>query len=118
MNILFVAAVSYQTLQNSTPIDPFTSLNDFDQNFYYPANQQTASSSSYSFAITRESQTISALDWVKFQANASDSVTNVQIPKITITSWSGTVKEFLFDINYTAMKISYHDRIGNAMPLD
>jgi hypothetical protein len=65
---------------------------NFVQYFYYPLSIND--STPYTFTIIRENQTISATNWNTFTSTAQQVSVQVQVPKLTISTWSGKFSFF------------------------
>ncbi|CAF1457750.1 unnamed protein product, partial [Adineta ricciae] len=79
--------VNYLTGNDTTRRNPFNLSNDFVEYFYYPVS--TTNSTNYFFAITKENQTISAATWNTYSTTGQNVSVQAQVPKLTITTWSG-----------------------------
>ena len=84
-----LAEVNYIVKEKSLTGSPFTLPNDFVEYFYYP--QEENGTSKYPFSITKDNQMISASNWNAFLQSGSNAVTPVQVPRLTVSTWSGSV---------------------------
>lgn len=81
--------MAYQIANTSRKIHPFSLPNDFVEYFYYPINASGANSQEYPFSIIKENQLISAVAWDSYVRDNTSSPIRIQVPKLTIVTWSG-----------------------------
>ena len=67
--------------------NPFSLPNDFVEYFYYPQNNNETSQ--YPFSIVKENRLISASNWNLFLLNTTNVPIPVQVPRLTVSTWSG-----------------------------
>jgi hypothetical protein len=84
---LFLEVVYNITSQNISAA-PFDLTNDYVKYFYYPKTS-TSSLSQLPFSIIKENQTISAVTWTSYSSLQSNNSIQIQVPKLTISTWSG-----------------------------
>jgi hypothetical protein len=62
--------------------------NNYVQYFYYPITLSTTAPQN-AFSIIQENQTISASNWNAYSSPKQTVSTQIQVPKLTISTWSG-----------------------------
>ncbi|CAF0783623.1 unnamed protein product [Rotaria sordida] len=79
--------VNYLLKNENIRINPFNSSNDFVKYYYYPPSLNDASE--FAFSIIRENQTITATNWNVYSSENRILPVQIQVPKLTISIWSG-----------------------------
>lgn len=80
--------VNYTVTNDGVTGNPFSLPNDYVEYFYYPP-VLTNDSIKLSFSIIKENQAISAINWNTYSSSRQNISTQIQVPKLTISIWSG-----------------------------
>ncbi|CAF4129363.1 unnamed protein product, partial [Rotaria sp. Silwood2] len=79
--------VNYLLKNENRSINPFTTQYDLVEYYYYPTSLND--SSEFAFSISKENQTITAISWNTYSSNNKTLPVQIQVPKLTISIWSG-----------------------------
>ena len=107
-----IEEVNYLTANDMTRRNPFNLSNDFVEYFYYPVSP--TNSTNYFFEITKENQTISAATWNTYSTTGQNVSVQAQVPKLTITTWSGKLPSFVEQnpMNELCCKVWHYNAIS------
>lgn len=83
-----------QTLRQN----PFNLTNDFVEYFYYPTSLSVASD--ITFSLIKENQLITAIDWNAYNTQNKNVSIEIQVPRLTISLWSGKLKIYVQLCNF------------------
>ncbi|CAF3337216.1 unnamed protein product [Rotaria socialis] len=109
-------SVNYLVKSENITQSPFHSSNDFVEYFYYPTSLNT--SSEIMFSIIQENQSISAINWNTFTSNNKNVSTQIQVPRLTISTWSGLAMQcYLIENNMACTLLLPHKYDGNVQGL-
>ncbi|CAF1385731.1 unnamed protein product, partial [Rotaria magnacalcarata] len=108
--------VNYLVKSENITQNPFQFSNDFVEYFYYPTSLNT--SSEIIFSMIRDNQSITAINWNTFNSNNKNVSTQVQVPRLTISTWSGLAMQcYLIANNMACTLLLPHKYDGNVQGL-
>jgi hypothetical protein len=83
-----ILEVVYNITNANISATPFDLTNDYVEYFYYPTTS-TNDSSQLPFSIIKENQAISATTWSASSSLNQNNFIEIQVPRLTISTWSG-----------------------------
>ena len=92
----------YNILNGNISGNPFTLSNDYVEYFYYPSAEASSNTSQLPFSIIKENQTL--VTAILNTASSTGQLVSVetQVPKLTISTWSGLAMQCLLITNNMA----------------
>lgn len=67
----------------------FSLANDYVEYFYYPNTTAGSNTSDLPFSIIKENQTLAATSWNAGSLTGAQISVEIQVPKLSISTWSG-----------------------------
>ena len=79
----------YNIRNENVPKNPFELPNDYVEFFYYPTASSNGDTSKLPFSIVKENQVLNATSWNPNNVPRTVEAIQIEIPRLTISTWSG-----------------------------